>query len=351
MKYRITRLLIAIITLLMSCKPEPIKPDDIDLSNGVFIVNEGNFMANNGEIDFYNFLTGEITNRLFAMQNNDAVLGDVIQSLCIIDSFGLIAVNNSKKIEIVNINSFKHIHTITGVSYPRYLIPVRPEICYLSNGKNPGQILVLNTRSKNFIDTIMVGNEPENMIKLNQLVFVANGAWGHDSTVSVIDAQTDEVIQTIVASDGATDLTVDELDRVWVLCQGKTEFDNPMETPSKLVCINTFDFSVVHKFEIGTANDGYYPVRMACNPTKDTVYYLESQGVFALNINNPEAGKWIIPGSFYGLEINPETGDIYVLSDNAFSKPGNLSIYNSAGDLIIQNIQTGIGPNAAVFKP
>jgi hypothetical protein len=351
MKKSLITLSFAFILLFISCKPEPITPVDIDLSNGVFIVNEGNFMSNNGEISFYNFVTGKITNRLFASQNNDAVLGDVIQSLCIIDSFGLIAVNNSKKIEIVNINTLKHSHTIAGVSYPRYIIPVRPEICYLSNGKNPGQVLVLNTRSKTFIDTIPVGNEPENMLLTDNKVFVANGAWGHDSTVTIIDAVTDTVVFTLTVGDGACDLVCDQSKRIWVLCQGKTLHDNPVETPSKLVCINPLNFQIECEVPIGTPNDFFYPSRLSCNPQKNILYYIEKEGVYKLNAFNSNEHQLLIPGSFYGLEVNPETGDIYVLSDNAFSKPGTLSIYNPSGDLIIQNIQTGIGPNSAVFKP
>jgi DNA-binding beta-propeller fold protein YncE len=336
--------------VLLSCKPDIMIPEKIDLSKGVFIINEGNFMSNNGEIGFYDPNNGKMVNHLFALQNNEAVLGDIVQSMCISDSLGLIVVNNSKKLEIVNINTFKHIQIISGLSYPRYIIPIRDNICYLSNGYNPGQILVINTLNFKITDTINVGNEPENLILYGNKVFVANGAWGHDSTVSVIDAQSDQLLQTLNIGDGATDLVIDKLNRVWVLCQGKTEFENPMDTPSKLVCFNTENYEIIYSIEIGNTGDLFYPVRIAVNPEKDRIYYIEKEGVFSMNILLPETQELLIPGNFYGMEIHPQNGDIYVFSNAGFNGSGSLSIYNSKGEKMIQNIETGIGPNGAVFN-
>ncbi len=339
-----------LLMFFISCKPKVIPENDIDISQGVFIVNEGNFMSNNGEISFYNSQTGEMINNLFASQNNNAVLGDVVQSMCISDTLALISVNNSKKVEIVNINNFKHIETISGFSYPRHIIPVRENICYLTNGKNPGDVKVIDTKNYEIIKTITVGNQPENLLLLNNKVFVTNGAWGHDSTICIINAQTDDLIETITIGDGTTDLCIDKNNNIWILCQGKSIYDYPEETASQLVCINPETYEIIERVIVGVTGDDFHPVRIASDKENGYIYYVEGTGVYRINIDNPQHKEWFIIGSYYGLELNPDNGDVYVFYDSGFTGAGTMTIYDSSGSLIQDLIKVGIGPNGAIFR-
>ena len=63
----------------------------------------------------------------------------------------------------------------------------------------------------------------------------------------------------------------------------------------------------------------------------------------------PDDAQKIISGNFYGLEIDPETSNIYAFSSNGFQGNGSFSIYDSLGNLLRSEIETGIGPNGAVF--
>jgi len=339
-----------VIIVLFSCKPKSIPEQEIDISKGVFIVNEGNFMSSNGEISFYNTETGEIINNLYSLQNNEAVLGDVVQSMCISDTFALISVNNSKKLEIVNINNFKHIYTITDLSYPRYIIPVRENICYLTNNKNPGEVCVIDIAKKMIIKRIPVGSNPENLLLLNNKVFVTNGAWGHDNTISIINAQTDELITTSSISGGTTDLVSDKNNNLWILCQGKSKYDYDEDTPSKIVCINSDTYEKITEFTTGMMGDDFYPTRIASDKENDFIYYLESTGVYRININSPQEKEWFIMGSYYGFEVNPENGNVYVFYDNGFTGAGTMTIYNIEGEKILEPTKIGIGPNGGVFR-
>jgi DNA-binding beta-propeller fold protein YncE len=333
-----------------SCKPKPNPINTVDLSKGVFIINEGNFMSNNGEISFYNTDTGELTNNLFAAQNNNAVIGDVVQSMCISDSIALISVNNSKKIEIVDVKDFKHITTLSGFSYPRYIINVRENIFYLTNGKNPGEVKVIDTEKKEVVKTITVGNQRENLLLFSNKVFVADGAWGHDSTISIINATNDELIETIAVGDGATDLAADKNGNIWILCQGKSAYDYPEETESQLVCINTERLEIIERVTIGVVGDNYHPKRIASDIKTGYIYYVEHDGVYKMHTDSPHTNYRFIIGTFYGLELNSESGDVYVFNDNGFTSSGTMTVYNSEGQTIIPALRTGIGPNGAIFK-
>src|SRR4051812_27111387 len=101
---------LVIITVLASCHKDqaPLIPE----SKGVYIMNEGNFNFGNGEVSFYDPGTNEVSNSLFHTANGYS-LGDVVQSMYIKDSLAFIVVNNSQKIEVVKIPSFKQVRAIT----------------------------------------------------------------------------------------------------------------------------------------------------------------------------------------------------------------------------------------------
>ena len=84
------------ITVLSSCKKDNI--DDIyvagNYEDGYFVTNEGNFGTGNGSISFVDEY-GAVENNVFASINSFA-LGDVVQSMNIINDNAYIVVNNSK---------------------------------------------------------------------------------------------------------------------------------------------------------------------------------------------------------------------------------------------------------------
>lgn len=338
------------ILIFASCKPETIPEKSIDISKGAFIINEGNFMSNNGEISFYNTETGQLTNNIYSKQNNEASLGDVVQSMCFSDTLALISVNNSKKVEIVNAKNFKHVSTISNLSYPRFIIPVKEDIVALTNGKNPGEVCFIDAIQNKVVKRVSVGNEPENLLLANNKIFVANGAWGHDSTISIIDVNTWELIKTLKVGDGATDLLSDKNGNIWILCQGKTKYDFDEDTPSKLVCINPENYELIEEVPIGIMGDDFYPVRIATDINEDYIYYIERTGVYRININSPQEKEWFIIGSYYGLEINPNNGNVYVFFDNGFTGAGTMTIYNKNGNKISEPMEVGIGCNGAIFN-
>ena len=347
-------ILLNIIFLFITCNPVQPVLEEPDLTKGVFIINEGNFTANNGEISFYNTETKELINNLYSSRNEGKALGDVVQSFGFNDDYGFIVVNNSKKIEVVSLKTFKQQTTITGIDYPRYWLTVSPKKGYITNGINPGVVYVVNTETFEISDTIIVGKQPENMLLYNEKVFVANGAWGHDNTVSTIDTQTDKLIETVTVADGATDLIVDKNGDIRVLCQGKVTYDENWniidETESKIVTLDSENFLIKSEIIIGQTGDNFNPARLATNSTGEILYFIEKEGIYSINVNSEPESNLIISGDFYGLDINPENGNIYIFSSEGFAGAGKMFIYDKNTFNLITEKTVGIGPNGAVFK-
>ncbi|HNM32566.1 MAG TPA: hypothetical protein PKM51_07430, partial [Chitinophagales bacterium] len=249
-----TKKLTAVVVLCLSmvaCKKE-----EINNNNGTYIesgsaivTNEGSFGSNNASISFIN-RNGIATNYIYEAANNGINIGDVVQSYTRVGNKGIICVNNSHKIEIVDARTFKHLATITDTTatkhtdYVRYAIGVSDSKAYVSNGKYTGEIVVLNLTTNTISKSINVGKGPEQLAAVGSEVYVANsGGWDVDSTVSFINTSTDVVTSTIKVGDIPTKLVKDAQGYIWVLCAGQTDYSAwpniTKLTPSKLVRINT----------------------------------------------------------------------------------------------------------------
>jgi YVTN family beta-propeller protein len=341
--------------LFISCEKEK-KSTAGSYRYGIFIVNEGSFMANNGSVSYYNPDSDKVVNNIFETINGRP-LGDVVQSMGIAGNIAYIVVNGSGKVEVVDLENFETAAEPIIASYPRYFLAVNAQKGYLSNGSMQGYVYIIDLNSHSIADSIQVGFGPETMVQLNDKVYVANsGGWDVDSTLSIIDTNTDEVTGSIVVGAIPVDMTLDKDNNLWVYCKGLAvyswdpPYDLISETDAILVKINTGTNTVIWKGVIGTA--GHFagtPPKLAINATGDELYFLRPDGIYKMGISNPVIPvEPIVEGSYYGLDVNPQTGDLY-LFQASFTGNGNMIIVNpDTGDKTTYIV--GIGPNGAVFS-
>ena len=91
---------ITLLLIVSSCTKEPpVQTTHYSLGGGVFVVNEGNYLAGNGSISFYSYDSTKIYNDLF-YKANGRPLGDVPNAMAVKGDKAYIIVNNSGKIEI-----------------------------------------------------------------------------------------------------------------------------------------------------------------------------------------------------------------------------------------------------------
>ncbi len=347
-------LLFGLAVLLAACNKEETKPVDPIFLHGAYIVNEGGYGNNNGSITYINTSKSTATYNLFQQVNN-RVAGDVIQSFSVSNNMGFIVANNSQKVEVVDLKTFESLGTILGTDYPRYFLGISETKGYLTDGAFKGNVSVVDLKNFQIVKQIIVGNGPENILQVGEMVYVANsGGWVSDSTVSVISTKVDMVIKTILVGDNPTDLVMDANGDVWVLCKGKVSYDKDWnvvgETASRLIQINASDFSIKKDIEIGTLGDSFNPIRLAINSDGNTLYYLEAEGVYKHSIDdlNP-ALQVFIEGTYYGLDVDPKDNTIYALKGNGFDADGYAIRYREDGTMI-DSIRVGIGPNGAAFN-
>src|SRR5665213_378414 len=269
MKTQIKFIALAIVLgIFSSCKrDQPLAPTTAGITitsgMGAFVVDEGNYLGGNAKISFFKFSDGSAIEDLFQPENLRP-LGDVGQSMTLINGEEYVVVNNSGKIEVVNPSNCSSSKTITGFTSPRFILPVSATKAYVSD-LFANAISIVNLSTNIRTGSIPFPGESEAMVMVNGEVFISS--TDHDK-VFVMNPNTDLVTDSISVAKGGNSLQLDNNGKLWVLCYG----DYTTSAPGGLYRINTASHSVELSLPFTTAES---PTRLCANTTRDTLYYLD----------------------------------------------------------------------------
>jgi YVTN family beta-propeller protein len=335
--------------LLFSCKKDEEPVEAPDYSHGIYISNEGNFQSSNASITHISN-SGVITGDVY-LKENSVELGDVLQCFEIMGNNGYAVLNNSDRVAVIDVATMKHKTDIEGLENPRYIHNTGSGKAYITNGSVTGEVKVVDTGSNTVTATIPVGYGPEKMAQHGDYVFVCNYAFGGDNRVSVIDVNSDTVVEEIVVADGPSDAVTDAAGNLWVLCSGNTLYDGSWNvvghTAAMIYRINAETFDVEDSLQVGDIGD--HPRNIAISPGEETIYY-ENHGVYAFS-----ASAFTLPGSKIieeeraSLDVNPATGELWCAGVSDYVSPSIVYKYSSEG-VLMSTYTAGIASNGVRFR-
>lgn len=335
------------ITLIYSCSSGPDRPVNNPLfDDGYFVTNEGNFGSGNGSVSFVSN-NGSVQNDVF-YNTNMFYLGDVVQSMTTANNKGYIVVNNSGKVEVVDMDSMNHIKTIENVGSPRYFTQVSQDKAYLSDW-NSNAVHIIDLTTDNVIGTISVGAGPESITVANNKAYVCNvGGWGLENTVSVIDISSDQVVLTINVNDKPNSAVVDATGNLWVLSGGYTEYDASWnivnETAGALTNIDTYTDNVISNLEFPI---GQHPKNLVSNRNGDKLYYLNGT-IYTFSTSSASLDSIpFVNKYFYGLGC--DGFNVYGTDAMDYVQSGWSYKYDRYGNALDSN-QVGIIPGGYCFN-
>ncbi len=331
------------LTLIVSCKKNEDKTEVTFLdSDGVFVINEGNFMGGNGSLSFYSYDSSKVYNDLFSVVNGRP-LGDVPNSMEIFGGKAYIVVNNSGKIEILKNNSLESVATIAGLISPRNIGFVNSAKAYVTSMYSDSLIIIdLNDNSiSGYID---LRRSSESIVIAGDKAFVANWVGGNE--VMVIDNISNEVVDSVTVGIEPESMVLDKNNMLWVLCNGGWMRENFAELDGINTSTNTIEKNLV----FSTKQES--PSCLRVDGTGGTLYYLEN-GVRKMSITSSELpSEPIIPETghyFYKLGIDPVSNDIFVTDAVDYQQSGYLIYYNPDGILVSSQL-ADIIPGSMCFK-
>ncbi len=340
---------------ITSCDNTTDGPAGAYADNGVFVVNEGNFGTPNGSVSYYKKDSKEVVHGIFSKENDKRPLGDVVQSMATYGTRAFIVANNSNKIEVVNAATFKSEGVIEGLSAPRYFaalnnekgyvtewLPAKPDWSY---GK--GRVSVIDLKTFNVLKRIELGVQPEQLLISGGKVYVTNMGG---NTVAVINTATDVIEKNISVTFGPNSLVLDNTNTLWVLSSGNKDWNLPESqyTAGALSKINTATGTVTSTLTLPKATA--LANQLVASKSKDALYYNYDGKVYKQNTAAATLSHTLLLNkSYYGLGVDPATGNIYTGDANNFSGDGTVFIYQPDGTQV-SSFKTGIAPNGFVFN-
>ncbi len=323
--------------------------------NGVFIVNEGSFGNLPGGISWAGKNEAKISHEDLFQSVNQSSLGDVVQSMYVYNDKGYIVDNNAKKVEVVAMGDFKSSASINGFAMPRYVLAVNNTTAYVTQwGADglTGSIQIVNLNTNKITANIPTPAGAEQMTKINDFVYVTcNGGYGSENKIVAVNTVTNTVTATITVGDKPSFIQQDKNGQIWVLCQGKwNDTYTALATAGQLVRINPATNSVEQTL---TFSQDKQPQFLECNMTKDELYYQYKTNIYALPISattlNTNTAFIQRTKAFYGINVDPKTGDLYAGYAPNFTAYGFVFRYQKDGTLVGSFQSGGIAPRQFLF--
>lgn len=335
----------SIVALAFSMLFTACKPEDSTLSGnfekGILILNEGNFGSGNSDVTHH--INNTTQQNIFNLSNNRP-LGDVGQSMAYYDGKYYIVVNNSDKIEVVDMN-FKSVTAFEGIIQPRYMEFINGK-AYVSSWGNGGQVYVIEPATGAILKIIPTDLGSEKMLCHDGYIYVANcGGWATGNTISIINTATDDIELTVEVGTNPTDIILDDQNNIWILLAGQYAANWLDVTDAGLVKFNpqTNEIIATIPFNISTGQ-----ANSLCSKG-GLLYYIYNGGINEIATDATEAPTTpIILGNFYKLHINNTT--FYACDAGNFTEQGNVFVFNAGSETATDTIPTGIGPSYILFR-
>ena len=336
------------------------------------VLNEGLINTNMGSISVLN-KDGSVIPDVFR-EVNRRPMGDVAQSITKINGKYFVAMDNSKKVEIIDPQTFRSIGTIlySQAGYPRQIEAISPTEAVVSD---------LN-RQLVRIRTVEPYGEPLEYISIPRwieyLVVTENKIFGMTSgglyvfDTDNIKKEAARVIKE-VRNDEITKtckMLIDKNGKIWALTN-QQEGNKP--TGIKLTCIDPRKEKVETSYTLPISNNSNPQPgeiigvvnynRTDIDPTRTWIYFnvktcaentdgnvVSVQSVYRMNVDSGEFQSYLnLPGTdmMYGFSVSPE-GEVYLCDCLDYTaQRGYIRNYRKDGS--IRSFRVGVYPSQIYF--
>lgn len=339
----------AVAVLLAGCRNDPSGPPITPLPpsiSGVYVLNEGLFGQANSTLTYLDIRTLQVFQDVFRSVNNRD-LGDVGNSIVVFNGKAYIIVNNSHKIEVMDVATNQSAGTVDmGAGRSPRNIVFRDDSTGLVSNLFDNSVMVVNLRTLTTGQRIPVGPNPDGIAIAGNRAFVANSGLGTGRSVSVIDLGTLSVIATLEIGDNPVEVYRISADLLYVLCAGfyNNFLDPDDDTPAKLYVLQAQSLTLIDSIHIGG-----HAFKMGIGP-HGRGYLPVADSVLVLNTNQHSIVGTLARGrAFYGVAVDSLTSHIYLSDPMDFAAPGKVYAYNESGDLLFE-FSAGLIPGSIAFK-
>lgn len=304
--------------------------------NGILVSNEGNYGTPTATVSFLSNDLSTVENNIYAKNNNNLPLGDVLQSIGFQGDYAYLVLNNSNKIEVVNRYSFQKIATVSDqVSQPRYIAFANKNY-YVTNSSGSAKFVnVYGVSDNSFVKKIALANTGERIVEANGAIVVQNASFGSGNKLTFINTSSNTVESILTLPAGSLEKIVSYGGNVYAIAGSATD-SYIYKVASTGTITNTTILTGIAKaknLEIDgnrfffTSGSKVYSMDMMSNTVPTAPIITEADN------------SW---SNFYSFNVL--NGKIFISNANGFTAYSSVNIYSTAGALI-KTVTTGKGTN------
>lgn len=318
---------------------------------GLFICNEGNFQYGNATLSYYNPETCEVENEVF-FRANAMKLGDVAQSMTMYNNRGWVVVNNSHIIFSIDLDTFKEVGRVTGLTSPRYIHFLSDQKAYVTQIWD-NRIFIINPTRYEITGYIEVPNmtmeqgSTEQMVQKGKYLYV--NCWSYQNRILKIDTDTDSIVSELEVGIQPTSLVLDRNGKLWTVTDGGYEGSPYGYEAPALYRIDPESMTIEQEFKF---RRGDAPSEIQINGSLDTIYWINDD-IWAMSVEAERVPVRPFLDSrgtiYYGLTVDPTNGDVYIADAIDYTQQGKIYRYSSDAELI-DEFYVGIIPGAFCWK-
>lgn len=333
--------ILILIGVLSSCKKdEPVNNQDVVIPDDlVLVLNEGNYTYGNASITMYDGNMDTTRQNLF-QSVNDILLGDVVQSMAFKSGRGFIVVNNSGKIEVVTMNDFRSLATITGLTSPRYMLPLWDDRAYVTD-LYAEKIAIIDLVSFSITGYLDMPGWTEQLQQVEDYVYIAN----YDSSrVEVVDWRKDSIVARIPVAGHPVAVATRWDSLVYVSTEKDLNGDGTATITS--INTNTWQPTVLKTFS-GSGNAS----GMVMDVERNKLYYINGSQVVQASLSPfSETTLLTRPGTnWYALKANWTGEELYITDARDYNQNGQVLRLNIATQTLIDSFEAGVIPGNVYF--
>lgn len=312
--------------------------------NGILISNEGGFSSPTSEVSFVSNDLGTVENKLYSGNNNNGILGSVLQTIGFNGDNAYLVSNVPNKIDIVNRYSFKKQATVTSnLENPRY-IAFSGNQYYVTNN-NFGNVIKLNVynNDNSFVKSINFARSAEKVVEAGGSIIVQTDGITYEATPPYNELPTGYTVTIVKPSTNTVDKVVtlpsNGIIRDLISYNGNAYVLASSSTNSYIYKIN----SATGTFT--TTSITGIPKVQKLRIDANKFYFADSTNkIYSMNLDSSTPSPAIVttPGNLYGFNVID--GKIFA-SDASFTSDSKVYIYNTTNGSVLKSFNTGIATN------
>ena len=330
---------------VVGCKKKTttINSDVSDLKHGLLVLNEGLFNLNNASLSWVDLNTNTVSEDFF-LQKTGRKLGDTGNDLQRYGAKIYVLVNVSSTIEVLNAHTGQSLKQIVmqengKAKQPRNIAFYGGRVfvsCF------DGYVDVIDTASLTVEKRIKVGSNPEDMVVVNQRLYVSNSGGlipSLDSTLSIIDCQNLVELEKIIVGKNPGKIVALNDSILYVHVRG-----NYSTIPS-----------VLKKVNVGISkNQETIPIKISGMEKMENqllIYTSESVSLYDMKTNATINSDFIPLNditTLYRIQYVEALKQLFLFDANTYTNSGYIHRFSNTGQYI-QKYHVGLNPNSLIY--